>query len=186
MKQFILPNFGVYFCSAMGVNLFYWPTNPSSNTAGTFVFMNSVKILNVVFPPQDWIFFCHYQDEHMLEIHILASNIEVWACMQKFPQRVWRILESPDIPLPRYHPLGHRTAPPVVRWCSFHIPRLQPALRSLQVPPLGSGPATPQHPVGSGSGNEDPQSGSCYSRVTVKIKKPFVFKSRNVQTGPNI
>lgn len=99
------------------------------------------------------------------------------------PKRVWRILENPDIPLPRYHPLGHRTAPSVVRWCSFHIPRLQPALRSLQVPPLGSGPATPQHPVGSGSGNEDPQNGSCYSQVTVKIKKPFDFKAETYRQG---
>lgn len=102
---------------------------------------------------------------------------------RNFPKRVRRILENPDIPLPLYHPLGHRTAPPVVRWCSFHIPRLRPALRSLQVPPLGSGPATPQHPVGSGSGNEDPQSGSCYSQVTVKIKKPFVFKAETYRQG---
>lgn len=67
----------------MGVASIYRPSGPEFEHCRyfKFIFMNSGKIQKVDFYPKNLKNFCHFQVEHMLEIHILSIKKNGHVCI---------------------------------------------------------------------------------------------------------
>lgn len=85
-KQFIYQMVSISVAQWVKLSFIYRHV-PSLNTAGTFVYKNSGKILILFFYPKIFKNFMSFSIQtQMLEI-ISLSNLEVRACMQNFSQR---------------------------------------------------------------------------------------------------